>query len=329
VVDEVNRRLDATIEAALDPNPVIAPGKQGISVMRRLILSICAALSLAAPVAAQEAPAGPLTVEVLRSGPGSLHANFALIQGERDAVLVDAPFTVADAHRTVAMILESGKNLTHVFVTHDHPDHFFAMEVIQDAFPDVQVVAHPTVVADIWRSLPFKVARWGPMLGANGPRHPSAPRPIEGDTIELEGQALLVIGPMQGDHVHATALWVPSIKALFPSDLVFNEVHLWLAEHDPEQVTEWARSLDRLAALEPEIVVAGHGRPGLPNDASALAFTRRYLAEWPVLVSRAGDSAELRQLVQASFPSTVDELDGFILGNSSKVAMGEEPKWEE
>jgi glyoxylase-like metal-dependent hydrolase (beta-lactamase superfamily II) len=295
--------------------------------MRRLVFSICAALSFVAPAAAQDAK--PLTVEVLRSGAGSLHANFALIEGEHDAVLVDAPFTVADAHRLVAMILESGKHLTHVFVTHDHPDHFFSVEVIQDAFPDVKVVAHPTVVADIWRSLPFKVKRWSPMLGANGPRHPSAPVPLEGDTIELEGHALQVIGPMQGDHVHATALWAPSIKALFPSDLVFNEVHLWLGEHDPAQVTEWAHSLDRLAALEPEMVVAGHARPGLPNDASALAFTRRYLAEWPVLVSRAKDSAELRELVQASFPTTVDELDDFILGNSSKVAMGEEPKWVE
>jgi glyoxylase-like metal-dependent hydrolase (beta-lactamase superfamily II) len=297
--------------------------------MTRIILALCAALSIAASAAAQADPPKPLTVEVLRSGPGSLHANFALISGERDAVLVDAPFTVADAHRAVAMILESGKNLTHVFVTHDHPDHFFAMEVIQDAFPSARIVAHPTVVEDIWRSLPFKVKRWAPMLGANGPRHPSAPLALEGDTIELEGQTLQVIGPMQGDHVHATALWVPSIKALFPSDLVFNEVHLWLGEHDPEQVAAWARSLDRLAALGPEIVVAGHARPGLPSDTSALAFTRRYLAEWPVLVSRAKDSAELRQLVQASFPSTVDELDGFILGNSSKVAMGEEPKWEE
>jgi glyoxylase-like metal-dependent hydrolase (beta-lactamase superfamily II) len=297
--------------------------------MRHILLSISAALSFGVPAPAQDAPSMPLSVEVIRSGPGSLHANFALIHGQRDAVLVDAPFTVADAHRAVAAILESGKNLTHVFVTHDHPDHFFAIEVIQDAFPAAKVVAHPTVVADIWRSLPFKVQRWGPMLGANGPRHPSAPQPLDGDTIALERHTLQVIGPLQGDHVHATALWAPSIKALFPSDLVFNEVHLWLSEHDPEQVTEWARSIDRLAALEPDIVVAGHARPGLPNDASALAFTQRYLAEWPVLVSRSKDSAELRQLVQASFPSTVDELDGFILGNSSKVAMGEEPKWEE
>ena len=297
--------------------------------MGRILFSFLAAFALVAPAAAQEAPAKPLKVEVIRTGPGSLHVNMALIQGERDAVLVDAPFTVADAHRVVAAILESGRNLTHVFVTHDHPDHFFSMEVIQQAFPNAKIVAHPTVVADIWRSLPLKVKRWSPMLGANGPRHPSAPLPLDGDAFELEGHTLQVIGPMQGDHHHATALWVPSIKALFPSDLVFNEVHLWLGEHDPEQVSEWARSIERLAALEPEMVVAGHARQGLPDDVTGIAFTRRYLAEWPVLVSRAKDSAELRELVHASFPTTVDELDGFILGNSSKVATGEEPKWVE
>jgi glyoxylase-like metal-dependent hydrolase (beta-lactamase superfamily II) len=39
-------------------------------------------------------------------------------------VLIDAPFTRADAHRTVAAVLESGKTLDTIFVTHDHPDHF-------------------------------------------------------------------------------------------------------------------------------------------------------------------------------------------------------------
>lgn len=298
--------------------------------MRHILLSICAILAFAVQARASEVTTkSPLKVNVIRGGPESLHANFVLIEGKHDAVLVDAPFTRADAHRVVAAILESGKNLTHVFVTHDHPDHFFSMEVIQDAFPSAKVVAHPTVVADIWRSLPFKVKRWGPMLGANGPRYPGAPLPLESNTIELEGQALQVIGPMQGDHVHATALWAPSIKALFPSDIIFNEVHLWLGEQDPKQWADWAQSIERLAALKPEIVVAGHARPGLPDDLSGIEFTRRYIAQWPGLVARANNSAELQKLVQAAFPTTQDELGGFILTNSSKVAKGEDPKWEE
>jgi len=161
--------------------------------------------------------AAPLEVEVLRTSAGSLYANIALIKGEKKAVLVDAPFTMADAHRVVAMVLDSGKELETIFVTHDHPDHFFAMEVLTTAFPNARVVAHPVVVADIWASLPHKVKRWSPLLGANGPRTPTAPAALETDIILLEGQPLKVLGPMRGDHVHATALWAPSIKALFPA----------------------------------------------------------------------------------------------------------------
>jgi glyoxylase-like metal-dependent hydrolase (beta-lactamase superfamily II) len=271
----------------------------------------------------------PLEVEVLQTSPGSLSANIALIKGEKKAVLVDAPFTTADAHRVVAMILDSGKDLETIFVGHDHPDHFFAMEVITDAFPSAKVVAHPVVVADIWHSLPFKVKRWGPVLGANGPRHPTAPAALEGDTIMLEGREIRVIAPMQGDHVHATALWVPSIKALFPGDLVYNEMYLWFGEHDPAAIQAWGKSIEQLAALEPVMVVAGHSKPGSPNDTSGLDYSRRYIAAWPRLVAASKDSAELRASVQKAFPNSVDVLGDFLLGNSSRVAKGEQAAWQE
>lgn len=285
------------------------------------------ALLLAAP--ALNAQQKPLEVEVLRTSAGSLYANIALIKGERKAVLVDAPFTMADAHRVVAMVLDSGKQLETVFITHDHPDHFFAMEVIAQAFPDAKFVAHPVVVADIWRSLPFKVKRWSPMLGANGPRMPTAPAPLEGDTIVLEGQPLKVIGPLQGDHGHATALWVPSIKALFPGDLVYNEMYLWFGEHDAAAIQAWGKALDVLAALKPVMVVAGHSKPGLPHDATGLEFSRRYIAQWPGLVAASRDSADLRIRVQKAFPGSIDVLGDFLLGNSSRVAKGERPAWQE
>ena len=310
------------------------PSSLGIAV------GIGVALATALPVAAQDQPqqaaettvaanTDPLTIRVLRTSAGSLHVNSALISGERDAVLVDPPFTQADAHRVVAMVLDSGKALTHVFVTHDHPDHFFSMNVIAEAFPDARIVAHPEVVAAIWRSLPFKVARWSPMLGDNGPAHPSAPTALEGDTIMLEGQPLEVLGPVWGDHAISTALWAPGIKALFPGDLVFNQMFLWMGEHDPEDIAAWGRSLDELAALEPEIVVAGHAKPGLPNDASGIEFSRRYIEEWPALVAASSDSVDLRARVAATFPDAIDVLDDFILKNSAEVAMGEQPKWEE
>ncbi|WP_068076300.1 MBL fold metallo-hydrolase [Novosphingobium lentum] len=294
-----------------------------------VIAALVLALAGSAPCAEAAADASPLTVKVLRTSAGSLYANIALIEGEHDAVLVDAPFTRADAHRVVAMVLDSGKHLTTVFVTHDHPDHFFAMEVIQDAFPDVKIVAHPVVVADIWRSLPFKVKRWGPLLGTNGPRHPSAPLPLDSDTILLEGRELKIIGPMQGDHLHATALWAPSIKALFPGDLVYNQMYLWFGEHDPASIAAWGKAIDQLAALQPTMVVAGHSKPGLPNDASGLDYSRRYIAAWPGLVAASKDATDLGARVTKAFPGSVDVLGDFLLGNSSRVAKGEQAAWQE
>lgn len=296
--------------------------------MRSCLIALLLALGImAAPALAADKP--PLQLEVLRTSAGSLYANVTLIEGEHDAVLVDAPFTRADAHRVVALVLDSGKHLTTIFVTHDHPDHYFAMEVLADAFPDARIVAHPTVVADIWRSLPFKVKRWSPLLGDNGPRHPSAPQALTSDTITLEGHELKVLGPMAGDHVHATALWVPSIRALIAGDLVYNQMFMWMGEHSPADITAWARSLDTLAALQPATVVAGHAKPGLRNDISGLEFSRRYIAAWPGLVAASKSSADLRSKVQAAFPDAIDILDNFLLGNSSRVAMGEQPAWQE
>ena len=275
------------------------------------------------------AHAGPLEVQVIRTNADNLYANLALIKGEKGAVLVDVPFTRAEAHRTVGAILESGKTLDTIFVTHDHPDHWFSLEVFTQEFPNVRVLAAPAVVADIWKSIPIKLKRWGPMLGANGPRHPQAPTGLQGNYFEFEGHRMEVIGPMQGDHVNSTALWVPDAKALIGGDLIFNEMHLWFGETRDTQRIAWLASLDRMAALGPKLVVAGHRKPGLADDSRAIDFSRNYIRAFNKAVATSKNSAELRAKIQAGFPDTIDVLNDFLLGNSSKVAMGEMPPWEE
>lgn len=285
-------------------------------------------LGIIMPVAAGAQPKR-LEVQVMRTSADSLFANITLIKGEKKAVLVDAPFTRADAHRVVAMVLESGRQLETIFITHDHPDHFFSMEVLTEAFPQVKIVADKTVAADIWRSLPLKVKRWGPVLGANGPRMPTAPLALPQDSFELEGHKLQVIGPMAGDHAHATALWVPDAYTLVAGDLLFNDMFLWLAEHDKADRAAWLASLDRLESLGADVVVPGHSRPGTANDKSAFAYTRGFLQKWELNVAASRNSEELRARIKAQYPTSIDVLGDFILGTSSRVSMGEEPRWTE
>jgi glyoxylase-like metal-dependent hydrolase (beta-lactamase superfamily II) len=290
---------------------------------------LCLLTLLAFTAASANAATGALEVQVLQTGPESLYTSIVLVKGAQRAVLIDAPFTRADAHRIVAAVLESGKVLETVYVTHDHPDHFFSMEVITDAFPDVRVVSAPEVVADIEKSIPLKIKRWGPVLGDNGPRRPSAPQPLAAKHFELEGHRFEILGPMQGDHVRATAVWIPEIKTLVAGDLLFNEMHLWLGETLKPARLAWTKSVEALSKLGATRVVAGHKKPGMSDDASSLAYTRRYLTTFESAVNGSKNAAELSARIKAAFPNTIDVLDDFLLSNSTKVAMGEMPPWEE
>src|ERR687885_135351 len=50
-----------------------------------------------------------------------------LIYGKQDAVLVDAYMTVKQANALVDWVAASGKNLTTIYITHGHGDHWFGI----------------------------------------------------------------------------------------------------------------------------------------------------------------------------------------------------------
>ena len=69
-----------------------------------------------------------------------------LIYGERDAVLVDAPTTVEQAEALADWVVDNGKNLTTIYVTHGHGDHFFGIGTLQDRFPTARAIATAEVL---------------------------------------------------------------------------------------------------------------------------------------------------------------------------------------
>src|SRR5262244_3127776 len=70
-----------------------------------------------------------------------------LIYGERDAVLVYTFLSVQHSKELVDWIVESGKNLTTIYVTHAHGDHFFGLKLLLDRFPIARAFATASVVA--------------------------------------------------------------------------------------------------------------------------------------------------------------------------------------
>lgn len=293
----------------------------------RIILGFMALSALGVSSIARSAP---LEVQVINTSVGSMAANVTLLKGEHGAVLVDAPFTRADAYRVVGDILDSGKSLDVIVITHDHPDHFFGLDVITGAFPQARVVANAVVAKDIARSLPTKFLRWSPMLGANAPRYAVFPAALPADNVVmLEGHRIEVHGPLQGDHVHCTYVWVPESKTLIAGDLLYNNVYVWLGEHREPEYKAWLGSLDELEALKAVTIVAGHRHPKLTNDAASIEFTRKYIIDFRAAARRYKTSKELGAALHAAYPNSIDVAGGFLVGVSSQVATGEIPPWNE
>src|SRR5881296_1054942 len=244
-----------------------------------------------------------LELKVITASPEGFLVNSTLITGARDAVLIDAAFTRADARRIVTAIRASGKNLTTVYVTHDHPDHYFGLEVIKQAFPTARFVALPGAVAGIERTWQSKVAQWKPLYGDSITSTPVIPTALAGNSITLGGEKLEIVGPVQGDDAVNSFVWIPSLKAVVAGDIVYSGVYVWTAETDTAARRRWVATLDRIAALHPTVVVPGHQQPALGTAPASVAFTKEYLAAFDQALASASTPEDLQARVKARYPS--------------------------
>ena len=264
--------------------------------------TLLAASLLVATSAVAHAEPKPLEVSVYTASPTGFLVDSTIVSGEHDAILIDAQFDLADAHRLVAQLLESKKNLTTVYITHYHPDHYFGLAVIRQAFPKAKLVALPAAVAEIKKTAKPKVAQWSPMYGSLIPTDPVLPVALTKPELTLEGQTLEIHGGVTGDDVDNSYVYIPSIKTVIAGDIVFRGVHPWTANTKPEQHKQWIKTLDDIAALHPTTVVAGHKDPKLDNSPAGIKQTRDYLEAFDAAVASSRSSAEVQQKVKAKFP---------------------------
>jgi glyoxylase-like metal-dependent hydrolase (beta-lactamase superfamily II) len=284
-----------------------------------MIRTTLIAASLA--VAFTSAQAAPLTVKVYNADGNSFSVNSTLIYGEKEAMVIDAGFTRADALRIAANVLDSGKQLTTIYVSQADPDYYFGVETLKSIFPQVDVVSTPAVLEKLNAKMAGKVAFWGPNMGANAPSKPIAPRALSSNTLTLEGQTIEIRGT-QGVLAHRPYAWIPSIKAIVGNISVFGGMHVWTA--DTQSVAEraaWVAQLNDMAALNPTLVVPGHMKAGTTMDATTITFTKDYLTAFEKNVASSKNSAELMSAMKLNFPHITDGALSLDIG--SKVHKGE------
>jgi glyoxylase-like metal-dependent hydrolase (beta-lactamase superfamily II) len=243
-----------------------------------------------------------LQLRVFTSTPNGFSVNSTLIYGEKEAILIDPQFLLSEAHRVVAGLLETKKNLTTIYVTHPHSDHYFGLAVLKQAFPEAKIVALPETVAGIKANWDLRYKAWISEYGGNIPGSgPVLPEPLQGKTLLLEGEKLEITGGMMGDAPNNSMVWIPSLHAVIAGDILFADVHFNVPREPARK--EWAKSLERIAALKPAVVIPGHQSAGSRNDLTILDFMKAYMRDFDAAAAASKSAAEFATAMKGRYPN--------------------------
>lgn len=242
-----------------------------------------------------------------------------LIYGKSDAVLVDTFLTIEQSRTLLDWVVASGKNLTAIYVTHGHGDHFFGLSSLLERFPRARAVATPEIVKAMQEQLsPASIENWRRLFPGEIPDRLLVAEPLESNELELERHKLFAVNAGRTDTAHSTCLHVPSIGLIVGGDAVYNGIHPYLGETNTQSRLEWIATLDKLEALIPTSVIAGHKVPENDDDPRIVAETRQYLCDFNRLNATTTTARELYDAMLEIYPDRVNPGSLWGAANTAK-----------
>lgn len=266
----------------------------------------------------------------------AFESNSVFIIGDTGVVVIDAQSNLSATREVLAALRQiTRKRVTTLILTHWHFDHVTGAQVYRDSFPDVRIVAHArtkeafdtgaTGRRRFIESLPQVKAYFQGMLAegksfdgeplSSGERAsiesdirfadryattpadftPAAPTDLVTDhlSLRLGRRRIELIYPGRGHTAGDLVVHLPDDGVLITGDLVTSPVPLIGTTSFPH---DFAKSLDRLVALKPRVIVQGHG-PVLRGDA--------YLRQSDELLHHIADQAD-------SAVARGDSLAGYV-----------------
>jgi glyoxylase-like metal-dependent hydrolase (beta-lactamase superfamily II) len=261
--------------------------------------------------APEEAPAPIVTgtpeeiadgVFVIPDGRVPLVPNVGIVLGTRSALVIDPGMGPRNGARVreLAGGLADGRRLL-LTTTHFHPEHGFGAQ----AFEDATIVYNRAQLDELHEKGPGYLEMFrtfGPSVAAEL----EDVRFVEPDVV-YDGEADLDLGGRTVQlrtwglaHTRSDqVIFLPVERILFTGDLVESRCFAIFPYFPPDDADvdgdRWIEVLEQLEALEPEIVVPGHGEVG---DAGVVTAAREYLTLLRSETRRlAGNGVDVEEIV--------------------------------
>jgi glyoxylase-like metal-dependent hydrolase (beta-lactamase superfamily II) len=208
----------------------------------------------------------------------SSEADFAvnswLVPTRHGLVVIDTQFTVTEADKLVAAVRQSGRPLQAIIITHPHPDHYNGTCQLL-ALARVPVYSTQATVDGIRATAEAKRAQWKPTYGRDYPDMTCVPDHVvpNGARVRIDGLDLRLFDYGPGEASVESIVLVPAIRGAFVGDVIYDQIHPWLAEG---RSARWLAQLDRLKKDVPTAwtVYPGHGPSA---DVTVIEAQRQYI----------------------------------------------------
>jgi glyoxylase-like metal-dependent hydrolase (beta-lactamase superfamily II) len=200
-----------------------------------------------------------------------------LIYGSKDAVLTDPGFTTGQARALGDWVAGKGRNVTDIFITHGHGDHWFAAGLLAERF-GARVVATGGTITQMHVSIAARPFLWDKVYPGIPPA-PVTAVTVPGNRLTLEGHDLMIVDVGHADTDDNSVLHIPDLGLVVAGDVIYNGAHIYLGESVVVGgFGPWRDAIGKVEALRPRHIVAGHQNKQFDDVAErTIAETRQYL----------------------------------------------------
>jgi len=269
----------------------------------------------------------PATPIVTRDKPPGVRDTFGqaiastLIHGVRDAVLVDAFLMVNQAKALADWVAAQGKNLTTMYITHGHGDHWFEVGTLLERFPKARAVATRNAVKKMHQQAsPDALARWQASFPGQIPDRLVIAEELEGDVIDLEGRELVAVelGHTDTDSTTCSACPIDRTRGCWRCRLQ-RRPPLSRRIKSADAGGSGSLALDKIELLNPRAVVASHKRPERDDDPRTIEETRQYIRDFDRLAEATTSALDLYNEMLELYPNRVNPA--WALWSSARAVM--------